>query len=152
MLSLRTSEGHYEFHVHLDRAKPQLCSLLMMRMMRNLQQPLNNLSIINFMDYILVATETIEEHLPTLESLFQRLTETDLTARPNKCLLTYQQLELLGHTVTQGYRSLDSKNENLKQSARPQTKKLVQSFVSLCDFYRIFYRSCNGRICNAHSP
>lgn len=131
---------------------PSKAPIVFTRMMRNLLQPLNNLSIINFMDYILVATETIEEHLPTLESLFQRLTETDLTARPNKCLLTYQQLELLGHTVTQGYRSLGSKNENLKQSARPQTKKLVQSFVSLCDFYRIFYRSCNGRICNAHSP
>lgn len=97
------------------------------------------------MDDILVATETFEEHLTVLKALFQRLAETGLTARPTKCLLAYQKLEFLGHTVSQGYTSPDPKNvEKLKQATRPQTKKDVRSFVSLCGFYQKYIKNFNA--------
>ena len=39
----------------------------------------------NFMDDILIALETWEEHLATLKEILTRLKKANLTARPRKC-------------------------------------------------------------------
>ncbi|XP_076467207.1 uncharacterized protein LOC143298275 [Babylonia areolata] len=67
------------------------------RMMRRLILPLQTPDIDNFIDDVLVATETKEEHLQTLRKLFLRLRECHVSARPSKCELGCQEVEYLGH-------------------------------------------------------
>lgn len=71
--------------------------------MNMLLQFLNNPSINNSIDDILIATEPFEEHLNRLADLFIRPVEAVLTAPTTKCIVAYKQLEFWEHTVTQGY-------------------------------------------------
>lgn len=51
----------------------------------------------NFIDDIIIFTQTFEQHLERLEELFQRLRIVGLTAKPGKCSLVYSSLNCLGH-------------------------------------------------------
>ena len=70
------------------------------RMMRNLLRGMS--CVDNFIDDILVHTHTWQEHLDTVDELFQRLAAAGLTARPSKCFIGFNKLEYLGHIIGQG--------------------------------------------------
>ena len=109
------------------------------RMMRKLLQPLDQSKVVNFMDDIMVATETWEEHLDTLEKVFTRIEECGLTAKPSKCHLGYSELTFLGHQVSVGQLSPENdKLEKIYKAERPQTKKQLRSFLGLAGYYRKF--------------
>lgn len=55
------------------------------RMMGKLLEPLAGQGVENFMDDVLIATETWEEHLTVLHDLLKLLRDAHLTARPTKC-------------------------------------------------------------------
>ena len=79
-LAFSTHRSHYEFTVlpfGLHNA-PSIFS----KMMTKLLAPLNNQNILHFMDDVLIATQTWDQHMQALEMLLKRLRETGLTARP----------------------------------------------------------------------
>ena len=137
LLAFSTPSGHYEFKVMpfgLSNA-PSVFT----RMMRTLLDPLQDPSIISFMDDILISSDSLDDHLQSLERVFNRLKEAGLTARPTKCMIGYQTLEFLGHTITPGHIVPEEKNlEKIRNAPRPKTKKDVRSFLSLCGFYHKF--------------
>lgn len=59
------------------------------RMMRSLLAPLGREDVDNFMDDILIHTETWQQHMDALRVLFHRLREAHLTVRPKKCYLRF---------------------------------------------------------------
>ena len=67
------------------------------RMMRKLLNGLDN--VINYIDDILIFSETWEEHVRLLEEVLLRLQRAGLTARPSKCFIAF---EFLGHVVGRG--------------------------------------------------
>ncbi|WP_353806032.1 reverse transcriptase family protein, partial [Acinetobacter baumannii] len=82
-LAFSTMEGHFEFNVlpfGLHNA-PSIFSA----MMGKLLAPLSSEHLHSFMDDILIATPTWEEHVTLLQQLLARLRDTGLTARPTKC-------------------------------------------------------------------
>ena len=136
-LAFSTSDGHYEFNVMPFGLKnaPGIFS----RMMRKLLAPMDTNMIHNFMDDILLATTTWEDHLTLLNALLNRLADSGLTARPTKCLIGFQELEFLGHTLKNGFIFPEEKNvEKMKDACRPKTKKDVRSFLGMCGFYQKF--------------
>ncbi|KAK6177726.1 hypothetical protein SNE40_015771 [Patella caerulea] len=93
----------------------------------------------NYLDDILVFSETWSDHLQTLRSLFERLRAANLTARPSKCSIGFSKLNYLGHFVGQRViRPMENKIESIKQAEPPKTKKQLQSFLGLVGYYRQF--------------
>ena len=54
-----------------------------------------------YLDDILVYSKTMEEHEQTLEKVLLRLRLEGLYAKPTKCLFVMEEVEFLGHTLTQ---------------------------------------------------
>lgn len=107
------------------------------RIMRKLLFGLD--SVDNFIDDILVFTETFRRHLKVLRELFMRLRRANLTAKPSKCSFCFETIECLGHIV--GGNVLQPNPDKLKaieDAPRPQTKKQVRSFLGMVGFYRSF--------------
>ena len=109
------------------------------RMMRALLIPLKLEEVDNFMDDMLVGTETKERHIEILRLVLSRLREAILSARPSKCYFGFRQLEYLGHMVGNGKMiPLERVMEKIRQVEPPTTKKQVKSFLGLVGFYRRF--------------
>ena len=132
-----TPQGQYQWTVMPFGLKT--AGAIFSRMMRLMLQPLNLQEVDNFMDDILIATDSKERHLQCLRLLFQRLEEVSLSARPSKCYLGFRRLEYLGHIVGQGsIQPEDSKMAKIRDTTQPTTKKQIRSFLGLVGFYRRF--------------
>lgn len=137
MTAFTTPAGQFQFTVIPFGLKTAVA--VFSRMMRALLEPLKCKDIHNFMDDILVASETRPEHLKALQAVFKRLEEANLSARPKKCYLGYEELAFLGHVVRKGELLPDaSKTEEIEKAAVPQTKKEVCAFLGMVGYYRKF--------------
>lgn len=107
------------------------------RLMRDVLQNVSNVD--NFIDDILIFTDTFDHHMSVLSEVLQRLRSANLTARPTKCSLAYPKLECLGHIV--GDNKLHphpDKVKAIREANHPVTKKQLRSFLGLVNFYRKF--------------
>ncbi|KAK7113985.1 hypothetical protein V1264_000125 [Littorina saxatilis] len=112
-------------------------SMIFTRMMRKLLEPLGRDDVEHFIDDIIIATETWEQHVEAVEAVLSRLEEVCLTAKPSKCYFGYAELDYLGHHVGQGMtKPDDEKTEKIRSAKRPETKKEVRAFLGLAGFYR----------------
>ena len=90
-----------------------------------------------YLDDILIYSKTFEDHLLHLETVFQRLLDAKLVAKPSKCVLGHAQINYLGHLVGSGeMKPLKSKVECLQQFPIPENKKQLRSFIGLASYYR----------------
>lgn len=70
------------------------------RMMRRLLEGCND--VVNYIDDILIFTETWEQHVLALRRVLDRIREAGLAVRPTKCWCGYDTLDFLGHVVGKG--------------------------------------------------
>lgn len=132
-----TPQGCYQWNVMPFGLKT--AGAVFTRMMRSLIRPLNMPEIENFIDDVLVSTDTVERHLECVEALMARLDEANLAARPSKVYLGYQTLEYLGHQIGFGkIHPMQDKLDKIKDTLPPTTKKQVRSFLGLAGYYRKF--------------
>lgn len=112
------------------------------RMMRKLLGPLKCKDMIHhFMDDILIASETWEEHMQALRAVLQRLEDANIAAKPSKCYIGYDELPYLGHEIGGGKRWPDKeKIDKVREASPPTTKKELRSFLGLTGFYREYIR------------
>jgi len=109
------------------------------RMMRRLLDPLRLDDVSNFIDDIMIASETWAQQLRSLQQVLRRLNEANLAARPSKCFVGFQELAFLGHVVGNGKLSPEEdKVEKIRKAERPDTKKKIRSFLGLASYYRKF--------------
>ena len=107
------------------------------RMMRSLFNHVK--CVVNYIDDLLIFTDTWSEHVEKLRQVFNILKDANLTARPSKCFLGFRNLEFLGHQVGSG--RLCTNPDLLKKiqdADRPQNKKQIRSFLGLTGYYRRF--------------
>ncbi|GFR93145.1 zinc finger protein [Elysia marginata] len=96
-------------------------------------------NVVDYIDDLLVHTETWEAHVETLFELFRRLREANFTVRPVKCVLGSSTIDFLGHRLGQGTISLQDENvEKVRNAPRPKTKKEVRAFLGLVGYYKEF--------------
>ena len=94
-------------------------------------------NVLFYWDDILVHTSSWEDHVKTLRELFQPLNEADLTIRPSKCILGTDNVDFIGHRLSEGVKGLHDDNvRNIMEAARPTTKKQVRVFMGLANYYR----------------
>lgn len=94
-----------------------------------------------YLDDILVASTSPEEHESDLRSLFSRLAKHGLVVNPDKCVLGQESVEFLGHTVSAaGVKPLESKVEAVLNFPPPQQVQGLHRFLGMVTFYHRFIK------------
>ncbi|KAK9759146.1 Reverse transcriptase (RNA-dependent DNA polymerase) [Popillia japonica] len=92
-----------------------------------------------FVDDILIASETLEQHEDQLRRVFEALRRARMTIKREKCRFLREEVKFLGHVITaEGIKVDQEKIKAIQDCPPPKTKKDLQSFVGLCNFYRKF--------------
>nr|VZH89081.1 unnamed protein product [Spirometra erinaceieuropaei] len=96
-----------------------------------------------YIDDLLVASRNEEEHKEHLALVFDRLDKFGVVINPSKCVLGVPSLEFLGHQVdSEGLRPLPSKVESVRNFPPPTSKRQLQRFLGMVNFYRRFLPNC----------
>lgn len=98
--------------------------------------------VIVYMDDILVFTGDDEcEHDALVRRVLQRLKDTDLFLKPEKCSFKQRSIEYLGMIISHDHVGMDPvKMQGLADWPVPTTVKQVQSFLGFGNFYRRFIK------------
>ncbi|UYV76723.1 K02A2.6-like, partial [Cordylochernes scorpioides] len=95
--------------------------------------------VICYIDDVLIATASIEEHLVLLKTIFARLAKYNIKLKKEKCLFLQKEIEYLGHLVTgEGIRPLDHKVQAIQKAKTPTNISELRSFLGLVNFYGKF--------------
>ncbi|OWA50630.1 putative Retrovirus-related Pol polyprotein from transposon 17.6 [Hypsibius exemplaris] len=92
-----------------------------------------------YIDDMSLGTVTFPEHLHSLELVFMRLREANLTLQINKCRFAMPSIKLLGFILSQKGISQDAeKTRAIKEYPTPTTATAVRAFYGLASFYRMY--------------
>ena len=96
-----------------------------------------------YIDDVLVASSTPEEHKEHLHLVFQRFEQFGIVINPTKCLLGVSELHFLGHHVTQqGVSPLPEQVQVIRKFPLPTTLRQLREFLGLVNFYHRFIPHC----------
>ncbi|GFN83140.1 Zinc finger protein [Plakobranchus ocellatus] len=105
-------------------------------------------NVVDYIDDLLIHTETWEAHVKTLSELFERLQEANFTVRPVKCLLGSRTVDFLGHSLGRGAIGLQDENvEKVRNAPRPKTKREVRAFLGLVGYDKEFVPNFRRSLC-----
>ena len=89
-----------------------------------------------YIDDIIIYTESWQEDVQALDQVLQLLEEANLTLKPSKCSFGQEQIEFIGHIISNGELKQNQDNTNkVKNAEPPRTKKEIQSFLRLTGYY-----------------
>lgn len=92
-----------------------------------------------YIDDILLASHTKEDHFRHLEILFGRLEEFGLTVNLAKCTFGVEKLEFLSHEVTaKGIRPSSERIAAIQSFPTPTSIRQIQRFVGMINYYHRF--------------
>lgn len=92
-----------------------------------------------YIDDILVASKTKDEHLRHLEALFQRLEKFGLAINPSKCTFGEESVTFLGHKVLNaGLSPQPEKVQTISTYPKPKNVKDLRRFLGMVNFYNRF--------------
>ncbi|KAL5502776.1 hypothetical protein EMCRGX_G009597 [Ephydatia muelleri] len=92
-----------------------------------------------YIDDVLIASHTQEQHLKDLRLVFERLAEHGILINPDKCLFGRRELDFLGHHINeQGVTPLSEKLQAIRDFPQPQTHRQLRRFMGLVNFYHRF--------------
>ena len=134
-----TSSMHLEYLVAPMGAKnsPSALSALMQLVLRGL--PLTH--VISYLDDILIATSTMEEHIKTLDKVLAALERAGLKLNPAKCSIAQDSVVCLGHKLSAAGMAPDPANvAKIKAWQAPPNVKKLKTFLGLTGYYRHFVR------------
>ncbi|RVW85779.1 Transposon Ty3-G Gag-Pol polyprotein [Vitis vinifera] len=144
--AFRTRYGHYEFVVMpfgLTNAPAAF-----MDMMNRIYRPYLDHFVVVFVDDILIYSKSREEHGHHLHMALQTLRENQLYAKLEKCDFWLQEIQFLGHMVSQEGISVDpTKVEAVTKWERPKNVFEVRSFLGLAGYYRRFVENFSRIAC-----
>eukprot|EP00731_Ephydatia_muelleri_P025168 Em0017g251a len=135
-----TPEGLYQFKVMpfgLCNA-PATFQRLMDRVLGGLKWS----SCLVYFDDIIVVGRTFKDHLHHLSKVLAQLRGAGLKLKPTKCSLCQQRVAFLGHIVSaEGIATDPSKTDAVSKWPTPLSKKEVQQFLGLANYYRRFVKN-----------
>jgi hypothetical protein len=92
-----------------------------------------------YLDDIIVAGKSFDEHLENLELVFKRLRMHGLKLNAAKCELFKKEVNFLGHTLSrEGVTPLKSNIQAILDFEPPKTIKEVRRFCGMVNFYKKF--------------
>jgi hypothetical protein len=133
-----TPDAFYEF----KRMPFGLCNAvatfqrLMTRAIADVKNLYGNLVLI-YVDDILIATRTIDEHLDRLDEVFGILRHAGIKLKAKKCDIMSHQAKFLGRVVTkEGIAPNPENAEKIQTWEVPRNRKEIESFLGLACYYR----------------
>ena len=97
-----------------------------------------------YMDDVLVASPTPEQHLKDLRMVFERLSAHGIVINPNKCVFGVPELDFLGHHINHhGITPLPEKVQAIRDFPQPQSQRQLRRFVRLVNCYHRFLPHCS---------
>ena len=105
-----------------------------------------------YIDDVLIASPTHDQHLKDLQTVFERLSANGVVVNPNKCLLGVTSLDILGHHIDQhGITPLPDKVQAVREFPQPQSQRQLRRFIGLVNFYHRFLPHCADLMQPLHS-
>ena len=94
-----------------------------------------------YLDDIIIAGKSFEDHLSNLECVFSRLSEHGLKLSVDKCAFFKTEVSYLGHMVGRdGIKPLESNVRAILEFPRPDTIKKLRTFNGMVNFYKKFIK------------
>lgn len=96
-----------------------------------------------YIDDLLVASKSMEEHQHHLRLVFHRLDQYGVVINPTKCEFGVTQLQFLGHCVdSHGIHPLADRVQVIRDFPLPTTQRKLREFLGLINFYHRFIPKC----------
>lgn len=109
------------------------------RLIDRFRTGLPNITILAYLDDIIVISNGFDRHLDDLELVFQRLRQFKLVANREKCQFLRQNIKFLGHLITSdGIQTDPSKVSAILDMKPPINVTQVRTFLQTCSWYRRF--------------
>lgn len=137
--AFRTRYGHYEYTVMpfgLTNAPATFQELI-----NNVLRPYLDITVIAYLDDILIYSENEEQHTGHVLEVLQALDEYSLRLKLKKCEFHKTKVNFLGYVVgTHGVQMSEEKIEVIKNWPTPTTVTEIQSFLGFVNFNREFIK------------
>ena len=105
-----------------------------------------------YVDDILIASPSMEEHLCHLRVVFERLSAHGVLLNPSKCTFGQDTIPFLGHQVTAGgIKPLEDRVAAINDFPLPETKKQLKRFLGMVNFYHRFIPQAAALLAPLHS-
>ena len=134
-----TADGQYEFIVMPFGLKnaPSTFQRIILRLIR----PLQSRGVHNYLDDIIVFTDTIEEHNEVLCQLFDILHKSNLRVKRTKCTFFAVEIDFLGFHIAHNVKKpKDDKVQAIISFPTPHNAKKVAGFLGMVNYYRCFVK------------
>jgi hypothetical protein len=91
---------------------------------------------------IAIHSDSFDDQLKHFGAVFAALRSAGLTLRLEKCNFARSTISYLGHNIGSGtHQPGDKKVQAVRDMTRPKTKKDLQSFLGLCNYYRNYVQA-----------
>ena len=92
-----------------------------------------------YIDDLLIASSSADEHKHHLRAGFQRLDEYGIVLNPLKCAFEVKELTFLGyHISSSGIRPFEDKVQAVRDFPQPNTQRKVREFLDVINLYHWF--------------
>ena len=110
---------------------------IFLRVMDNILQGIPGVMV--YLDDILITEPTVSEHLQSLETVLDRLTNAGLHIKKNKCTFMSTSVIYLGHKVdSDGLHPLPDKACAIAKAPCPSNPKQLKAYLALITYYAKF--------------
>ena len=103
--------------------------------------------IMSYVDDVLIATPTLEDHIERSEEVFSCMKQAGLKCKPSKCEILRDSIKYLGRLVDKhGVRPDPEAVEAVLTWKAPKTDTQLMSFLGFANFYREFIKGYADKI------
>ena len=136
ILTMTTPEGLYQYRVMPFGL--QTAPAAFQRLMNNVLRDVQRVRV--YLDDVVLLTDSWENHVRTIELVFDRLKHGNLTVNLTKSNFGQAKVTYLGHIVGGGQIApIDAKVTAIVEFPKPTTRKELRCFLWMAGYYR---RSC----------
>ncbi|CCO32589.1 Retrotransposable element Tf2 155 kDa protein type 1 [Rhizoctonia solani AG-1 IB] len=118
------------------------------RFMNDIFRDLLDITVIVYLDDILIFSNSREEHVQHVTEVLSRLQKHNLFCNPSKCVFFVTEVTYIGLVVTpEGISMEQEKVKAIQEWPEPRNVKQVQSFLGFANFYRRFVHDFSRLAC-----